>query len=85
MGVNDKVWFRVSCPKCGVSETASVADKGSTWGGPSWSSFPTFETFEVGGHGGTGPEPELTAAKCNRCGGPAVIQKRYGFGPPKGF
>ena len=33
MGTIDKLWVKLSCGSCGLSETNSVSDKGSGWGG----------------------------------------------------
>lgn len=85
MGTIDKLWVKLTCPGCGVSETSSALDKGSGWGGSSWGSFGSFESFHVAASGGDKREPEVTSATCKACNASASVETQYGFGRPRGF
>jgi hypothetical protein len=52
MSVIDGLKFKLTCPECGGTESAYVADHGSGWSGSSWGSSPSFRTFEVTWQGG---------------------------------
>ncbi len=68
MGIIDKTTYRLTCSRCGAHETASVLDKGSSWGGSHWQSSAKFEQFEISWSGGGNTEPVITSAICKRCG-----------------
>lgn len=85
MGISDKVWFKLTCPKCGVTEVASSSDKGSTWGGPSWNSLTPLNSFSLQSIGGGNAEPEIAAARCTACNVTARVESSYGLERPAGF
>lgn len=85
MGTIDKLWVKVSCESCGVSETNSVSDKGSGWGGSHWGSLGGFVNFSVNSSGSGKTEPSVGSATCNSCGSQAKVKEAYGFGKPEGF
>lgn len=68
MGIIDKSTHRLVCPKCGLSETATVLDKGSNWSGSHWQSGTKFEYFDTAWSGGCDAEPNLISATCRQCG-----------------
>ena len=78
MGFIDKTTYTLSCPNCGVDETASILDKGSNWGGPSWQYGAKFAKFESEWSGGGQQEPELVSASCKSCGTDAIVKSSYG-------
>ncbi len=84
MGVSDKLWFRLVCPKCGASETLSVLDYGSTWSGPAWGNLGDAERFDLDATK-SGGEPEVKGAICKVCGIAASIESEYGFKCPEGW
>lgn len=67
MGIIDKTIYRLTCPQCGVSETATVLDKGSSWSGSHWQSGTKFERFDTAWSGGGDTEPNLISATCKQC------------------
>jgi len=77
MGVNDKTVYKLTCPKCDTSETSSVLDKGSGWGGSSWQDEASFSNFKTEWSGGGSQEPKLILAVCNVCGGSATVESGY--------
>jgi len=85
MGVSDKLWFKVTCTNCKNTETCSVLDKGSGWGGPSWQSSCSFETFTAQFKGGGKSDPEVVSAICKKCSGQGTVETSYGFNRPNGF
>jgi len=85
VGITDKLWVKLSCPQCGKAETASSNDKGSTWGGPSWTGLTEFQSFSAHVTGGGKTEPEVSDATCNTCGAKAKVESTYGFGRPPGY
>lgn len=85
MGVQDKLWVKLTCQSCGNSETSSASDYGSGWSGSKWGGINQFEKFTVVCHGGGAEEPEVVSATCKECGGAASIKNAYGFGTPSGF
>ncbi|MBD1835248.1 hypothetical protein H6F61_21805 [Cyanobacteria bacterium FACHB-472] len=78
MGVSDKTNYTLSCERCAVSETVSVLDKGSGWGGSSWQAGKPFTNFTAQWKGGGRDEPEIVSATCNACGGVATSESKYG-------
>jgi hypothetical protein len=84
MGVTDRLWVKLTCEKCGISETSTAAEKGSMWGA-SWNDLNTLEKFEAVITGGGREEPDVKSAKCNTCGANATIDDQYGFQRPPNF
>lgn len=73
MGVIDKCTYTMTCPKCGVVESASVLDKGDRYSGSWWGPAPKFKHFKTEWTDGLGGEPELVSATCQQCNvAPAV-------------
>lgn len=85
MGTIDKLWVKLTCDKCGVSEVATASDKGSGWGGSHWNDLGGFVKFDAVITGGGNTDPDVTSAKCKSCGHVAKIDEEYGFGRPAGF
>ena len=85
MGVIDKLWIKVMCKGCGISETSSALDKGSGWSGSNWRDPTAFTQFDVVCEGGGQREPTVISAKCKACGSDASVDEAYGFGRPNGF
>ncbi len=77
MGVIDKTTYKLTCPQCGTSETSSVLDKGSGWGGSSWQEGAYFSMFQTEWSGGGSQEPKLTLAICKTCGVSATVKSGY--------
>ena len=77
MGTIDKTVYKLTCPQCGISETSSVLDKGSGWGGSCWDEKTSFSKFKTEWNGGGSQEPKLTLAACKACGGSATVESRY--------
>jgi len=85
LGTSDKIWVKLTCPGCNVTETSSALDKGSGWGGPHWRNYGEFKLFDAKCEGGAKDEPAVTSASCKACGEKATINEAYGFGRPEGF
>jgi len=83
MGVNDKLWVKLTCSSCDVSETSTALDKG--YNNPSWGNIEQFEKFIAINSGGGKQEPEVVSAKCKTCGAIAIIESKYGFTCPSGY
>jgi hypothetical protein len=79
MGVIDGLKFKLTCPECGSTEQAYVADHGSGWSGSSWGSSVSFRAFQVTWKGGGREAPEVVTAACSKCGCPAKVDQRYGL------
>ncbi len=77
MGVIDKTVYKLTCPQCDTSETSSVLDRGSGWGGSSWQDGASFSKFKTEWSGGGSQEPRLTLAVCMACGGSATVESGY--------
>lgn len=71
MGIIDKCTYTLICPQCEISESASVLEKGSGWGGSSWEARASFAKFTTEWQGGGKSEPELLSATCKVCGSEA--------------
>lgn len=78
MGTIDKAWLKLTCKKCGAVESASVTDRGSGWGGPSWGEYSPLVLFRVSFKSGGMRQPQLVAATCVSCGGSADAETAYG-------
>jgi len=78
MGVIDKTTYTLACPKCGSKESASLLDKGSSWGGSFWQSGATFVVFQTQWSGGGKQEPQLVSATCKACCTAASVESAYG-------
>lgn len=69
MGIIDKTTYLLTCLDCGVSEEASVLDKGSSYGGSCWNAKADFSKFDTSWQGEGGfTEPTLENKKCKLCG-----------------
>lgn len=77
MGIIDRAVYKLMCPQCEISETSSLADRGSKWGGSSWGAGASFTKFMTKWSGGGIHEPKLTLAVCNKCGGNATVESHY--------
>ena len=73
MGILDKTTHKLTCPQCGMSEVATVLDRGSEWSGPCWQEGPAMQQFHVKWHGSDKTEPTITTATCKKCGVPATV------------
>jgi transcription elongation factor Elf1 len=78
MGIIDKTTYTLTCPDCGNKELASVLDKGSSWGGSSWQSGASFQSFNTQWSGGGNQEPKLISASCKNCGSKPTVESGYG-------
>ena len=74
MGTIDKSTYTLSCDACDVTETSSVLDKGSNYGGSWWQSGTDFVNFVTEWQGGDKNEPKLTKASCRTCGASPTIK-----------
>jgi predicted nucleic-acid-binding Zn-ribbon protein len=74
MGIIDETTYKLHCPKCGHSESLSILDKGSNFGGSCWQSGAVFTSFETNLTGGGVQAPQLTTAICKTCGTTAIIE-----------
>jgi hypothetical protein len=77
MGVIDKCTYTLTCANCGTTESSSVLDHGSGWGGPSWDADTSFTGFNTEWSGGDKKEPVLQSTSCKQCGNPATVTSRY--------
>jgi hypothetical protein len=77
MGVIDSTIYTLSCPKCGIVESASLLDKGSNWGGSHWQSGAIFVEFETKWSGDGTREPQLVLASCKVCSTAASVKSAY--------
>ena len=84
MGTIDRVWVKVTCEHCKVSETATAAEKGSGWGS-SWNSLGDFDKFNASVRGGGNEMPDVLSATCKKCGNAATLTSECGFERPVGF
>lgn len=68
MGVIDQMTHTLNCPKCGASESVTILQHGSAYGG-SWQSGKPMTQFTVTWSNADGfMSPSITTAKCNACG-----------------
>lgn len=71
MGITDRTWAKLTCSKCGKTETREALEKGSAYGA-SWGDFDAFTMFNVSVkreiYG-----PEVASATCKTCNLPAII------------
>lgn len=74
MGVIDSTCHTLKCEICGISESAKVLDKGSTWSGSSWQDGASLENFNTDWSGGGQKEPTLISAICKKCGNTATVK-----------
>jgi len=74
MGTIDKTTYKLSCTTCSVSETTSVLDKGSNWGGSWWQEGASLSLFDTQWSGGGNQEPQLKSATCKKCAAPAKVE-----------
>ncbi len=82
MGTIDKLWVKVACERCKISEVSYAVDRG-TFKGSNWNTPGSFEKFDVTYKGGREEEPAVTLAKCRKCGADASVKKGYGPEKPK--
>jgi len=85
MGTIDKLWVKLTCKNCGVSEISSASDKGSGWNGSSWNNLGSIRNFDAVITGGGKEEPDVVSAKCKNCGHVAIVESDYGFSKPASF
>ncbi len=84
MGVIDKLWVKLTCKGCKVTETSSARDTGySVYS--NWESLDPFTHFNVTCRGGGKETQTVISAKCKTRGSDATVQKSYGMDHPKGF
>lgn len=68
MGIIDQTTYTVTCPKCSASESATILQHGSAYGG-SWQSGKPMGKFTVTwDNSGAFAHPGINASKCNACG-----------------
>jgi hypothetical protein len=73
MGIIDTTKFTITCPKCGIIESVSVHQKGSSYN-PYWQDGAEAKKFDLTWTGGDKEEPKITSAKCKACGSEAIAQ-----------
>jgi len=73
MGIIDTIKIKVTCPKCGVTESISIHQKGSIYN-PYWQEGFEAEFFGLTWVGGNKVEPKIISAKCKGCGSEAIFQ-----------
>ena len=78
MGIIDVHHYKLTCDTCNHIEEGKVVDKGSSFGGSSWSNRTSFKNFECEWEDTKEPqEPELLKAVCKTCGKPATVKSWY--------
>lgn len=70
MGTVDKTTHKLTCEKCGATETVTVYEEGSGYRS-SWQEPPATANFSVTWEENKWREPRVVAAKCNACGADA--------------
>ena len=82
MGVEQSIWVRMTCPKCGATETVTASDYGSAMRGTRWRALSTAVRFAVTTtRDPTDYEPGVDSASCNECLLPASLEKGWGDAP----
>jgi len=75
MGMIDSTKYSLSCATCGITETSTVLDKGSNYGGSWWQSGTDFQHFNTRWTGGDRTEPKLTSSECKACGAAPEVKR----------
>jgi hypothetical protein len=73
MGIIDSTSVKLTCAKCGATETGRAVQKGSSYGAGSWGDFGAFFQLDVASEQGI-DGPEVTSADCKKCKVPARIE-----------
>jgi len=76
VGTIDSATITLTCPKCGLTESDRILDKGSGWNGSYWQ-VPSFGEFEVSVTGGYKVEPDVIGV-CPQCKVTAGVSTPYG-------
>jgi hypothetical protein len=77
MGIIDRSNYTLTCKECNVSESASISDHGSTFGGSWWNASARFKNFDAAWEGGGRTEPTLVKATCKQCGRAPEVKQNY--------
>jgi len=74
MGVIDQTTHTLTCPKCKATESVTILEHGSAYGG-SWQAGKPMSHFTVTWSAAEGfAGPNITSAKCKKCGiAPEVV------------
>ncbi len=75
MGFIDSNDFTVTCEKCGATENTRVVQRGSSFGAH-WSDPPALLKFESVWDSEARFGPQLTSAKCRKCGIDAKVDEK---------
>lgn len=78
MGIIDTTEFRVKCPKCGLTESVEVYQKGSAYN-PYWQDRAEMKTFDAQWTGGDKEARRITKAICIACGCEALVEESGTF------
>lgn len=73
MGVIDTTRYRVTCPSCRAEDNPKAVERGSGYGGGSWSG-PDSEKFDLHLEPTPYGESLIASAKCTACGSEAVVE-----------
>jgi len=85
MGTQDKIWSKMKCNNCEITETISASDKGSGWGGSYWNGYGDSASFNIKTSGGGEETPEVIKAICKECGNEALIESKYCLSRPDDY
>lgn len=77
MGIIDMRTYKLTCAKCEATQSSTVVQKGSVWGGASWGAAATFSNFNTTWSDSGADEPQLQSAFCKECDIPASVESSY--------
>ena len=67
MGIIDKASYKFTCPQCGITETATILDKGNRYSGSDWQSGPSLAHFNISWKRDEYSEPQIESVSCKEC------------------
>ena len=76
MGIIDKNTATLRCATCDISETLTAIEKGSVYGSSGWGQFGDSKLFDIETRVRGAAGPEITTARCRKCGHQAEIGNR---------
>jgi hypothetical protein len=77
LGTIDKTLHTLTCVNCNITESATVSDKSSGWGGSDWRDSASFSKFSTSWEGGGRKEPSIISSSCNQCGETPKAKSRF--------
>ena len=85
MGIIDSTHYRLTCEKCGISDTLSSHQYGSSWAPGEWDSLGPSLQFDAVIDAGTKVSgPHVKSAACKKCRAEAKIENGM-FSKPTGW